>query len=462
MARDFHRHARTLAASCARRSVGRWRRETRLRLGAGLCLATPDTRWWQQVVGNGEPTGVAVRLDERDERVRLGLAFLDGRKVVDVSVDPSSWVTCLRRGAEAMYEPDTRWADALNTGLQRTGAERGWWNELPERLEPEVTAAAAAWPLVRPAIRAGFDERVVPRWAIPLLASTDVATGTRAVLGGRANRRVIREMANAMSGPVRWWPIACAIAIGQLDGGRVGDLLSESHSTYRCTQDERLLLGTTLRRTRPDVVRRLLATAEVDGGPQRLLAALDGWNRIPTHNRQLPNTLDRLEAVVLAELDVCPPQPVRPVPEIALAEPAPPLAAAPIPRPVPRPAAARVERREPVPAGRIEYCEPWRRLHRARRGSVELVLPATADEVHRWGQALDNCLGIYARAAEDGRTLIVGIKRDERLVGAVQISTFDRTIIQIEGRSNRPLPEWLHDEVLTLIAGVRIRERRQR
>lgn len=135
-----------------------------VRLGAGLCLATPDTRQWQRVVAGEQSTGVAVRLDEPSHRVALGLAFLEGRKVVDVSVDPASWVRCARQAARACYEPDGRWADALSVGLRRTGTDRGWWDALPQELAPELIATAAAWPLLRPSIAQGGVERVVPRW----------------------------------------------------------------------------------------------------------------------------------------------------------------------------------------------------------------------------------------------------------------------------------------------------------
>lgn len=433
-----------------------------MHLGAGLCLATPDTRRWQQVVAAGEPIGVAVRLDERDERVLLGLSFLDGSKVVDVSVDPASWVRCLQRAARALHEPHTRWADALETGLRRAGTDRGWWNQLPEQLEPELTATAAAWPLVRPAIVAGSEERAVPRWAVPLLSATNVTTGSRAVLGNRADRRVIREMANALSGPIRWWPIACAIALPQLDAGRVGDLLAQSTSTYRCTQDERYLLTSTLRRTHPDVVRRLLTSADVDGGPQRLLTALDGWKRLPTHDRHVPNRLDRLEREVLAELEVAPPPAVRPQREVVQRQrPArPPRRARPAPQPpivIEEPPANNVGDRlqrhiEQVAAtNRLSYDQPWIRLHHARRGPVELVLPNDAATVVQWGRALRNCLAIYEHAVAAHRIIIVGIRVDQRLVGAVEINTRQRAIGQLEGARNRPLEEQVEQHVRALI-----------
>lgn len=426
------------------------------------------------MVADGESTGVAVRLDERDQRVVLGLSFLDGQKVVDVSVDPSSWVRCVRSAASAIYEPHTRWADALESGLRRTGTERGWWNDLPEHLEPELTATAAAWPLMRPAIAAGFEERAVPRWAIPLLSATDVATGTRAVLGGRADRRVIREIARALSGPVRWWPIACAIALPQLDAGRAGDLLAASNSTYRCTKDEQLLLSATLRCAHPDVARRLLTSAEVEGGPQRLLTALDGWKRIPTAGRRVPNRLDRLETLVLAELEVAPPPPAPPAPARPQQEVARPVAPA---RPQPqrqrqrhaRPPAElapfileeppaeqdpdRWQRRVHLPTatGRIHYDQPWSRLNRARRGPIELVLPTYASTVVQWGRALHNCLAVYERAVSHKWIIIVGIRIEQRLVGAVEIDPDNRVIGQLEGARNRPLGAQNEQRVRSLI-----------
>ena len=424
-----------------------------MQLGAGLCLATADSARWQQVVADGSATGVAVRLDEQDRRVRLGLSFLGGSKVVDVSPDPASWVRCARSGARARHEPDARWADALSTGLRRTGIDRGWWNELPANLAPDLTAAAAAWPLARPAIEAGFDERCVPRWAVPLLSATDVATGTRAVLGARADRRVIREMANALAGTVRWWPIACAIALEQLDAGRIGDMLAQTDATYRCSQDERLLLTRSLGDAPPDIVRRLLGSAQGQDGPARLLAALDGWQRTIAKGQQLPNRLDRLETLVLAELEVPPaPRPAPERPARAIEMPArfrrhrPRQEEALEPNRRPRP-----NRRPPQDPERLNLPVWWQRLHRARRDAIDLILPTQRQDVVRWGQALNNCLGAYADAVADGRTLIVGIRCDQRLVGAVEIDPTNGTIRQLEGCNNQPLVDDLQREVLQLL-----------
>ena len=107
-------------------------------------------------------------------------------------------------------------------------------------------------------------------------------------------------------------------------------------------------------------------------------------------------------------------------------------------------------------AGRINYDEQWRCLHRARRGSVELVLPNTTAEIERWGVVLDNCLNIYAQAALRGHTLIVGIRDNGRLVGAMQINPRHRLVVQIEGPHNRRVPDELHDEVIALIGQLEV------
>ena len=441
-----------------------------MRLGAGLCLSTPDSRQWQLVVAGEDSTGVAVRLDDEETRVGLGLAFLDGQKVVDVSVDPASWVGCARDGALAIHQPRGRWANALATGLLRTGEERGWWGQLPEQLDPEVMATAAAWPLLRPAIWAGANERVVPRWAAPLCAAKDVASGTHAVLGARANRRVVREMASALSGPVRWWPIACGTAVVQLDGGRVGDLLVNSDATYRCTQDEWVLLGTALRTAPPDTARRLISSANGPDGPQRLLRALDGWQRIKSQQRLIPNRLDHLEALVLAELEVPPPpRPVAQRPRVARRErrqhprrqrpEAPELIEAPLPHPVRR----QRQRQQParvVPENRIHYADRWQHLHQLRRGQVELVLPVNGDEVTRWARTLNNCLNLYRDRVERQQVVIVGVRYGGELVGAVEINPGLGLIGQMEGGHNRALPAPIGNEVLDLLTerGLRLRQ----
>ena len=448
-----------------------------MRLGAGLRLATPDSARWQQVVTEGRPTGVAVRLEEAAARIGLGLAFLGGRKVVDVSADPASFVSCLHESADAVHEPRTRWADALTVGLRRAGEERGWWNALPAQLGSELTAAAAAWPLLRPAIEAGHQESSVPRWARSLVSAPDLATGTRALLGDRASRQVIREMADALSGPVRWWPIGCAVAIEHLDANRIATLLAESAATHQCTPDDRLLLGRTLSATPPNLVHRLLRSADDDDGPARLLVALDGWHRITGRRPQMPNRLDRLEAAVAAELEVPPPPRLRPQPpqrrrqappeRDRVREPRQPREPVEIDDPV-RPVVrhrrrnARAPRAHhqpvaPAPAPGIDYAEPWRSLHRAHRGEIELVLPHDGEVLTQWALALDNCLHAYANAVEAQRSIVIGIRRNGRLIGAVEISPETRRIHQIEGGGNRALPAAAYNDVLMLLAAHGIR-----
>lgn len=405
-----------------------------MRLGAGLGLATPDSNRWQVVVADAAATGVAMRLNDDANRVSLGLAFLEGRKIVDVSSDPTSWMRCLRDEAYARRQPRRRWADAIGHGLTRFAVDRHWMDQPTAPLAPELVAAAAAWPLLRPAIAAGADERVVPRWATALLSASDLSTGTRALLGRRADRRVIRAIATALSGPVRWWPIACAVAIGGLDAGRVGDLLESSTGSHRCSDDDLRLLTRALGEAEPAVVRQLLQSVEDAADAPRFLRALDGWQRAGGRARDLPNRLDRLEAAIHARLDVPPARPIRPEP-------------APVQPP---------QQRRPRPPSVVE--EPpdplarWRHLHRARRGELELFVPRQPEDLTRWGTALGNCLGGYVPAVNAGRTVIVGIRHDQRLIGAAEIDPVNATIRQLEGRANRPLSDALLPDVIRLLA----------
>ena len=75
----------------------------------------------------------------------------------------------------------------------------------------------------------------------------------------------------------------------------------------------------------------------------------------------------------------------------------------------------------------------------------------------QWALALDNGLHAYANAVEAQRSIVIGIRRNGRLIGAVEISPETRRIHQIEGGGNRALPAAAYNDVLMLLAAHGIR-----
>jgi hypothetical protein len=83
-----------------------------------------------------------------------------------------------------------------------------------------------------------------------------------------------------------------------------------------------------------------------------------------------------------------------------------------------------------------------------RWGPVELVVPTSSAELSQWGQVLHNCLGDYTAAVLAGRSWLIGVRCDEVLVGCAEIDPRHRSIRQLLGPFNRPLPEQVRNDVV--------------
>ncbi len=415
--------------------------------GGGLQVVAARNGWHLLAAPAGAVLA-AVRVDETNARCHLGLAFLGGSRIVDVSIDPCAWVRRLRFAAIGVHEHPERWAAAAGVGLDRLGVECGWWRERLSR-EPERASAMAAWPLCRPSLVGDAPVRTIPRWAAGLFAGPSLKDAVRREFGERADRRVVRHVGRQLQGPVGWWSLAVALALGQLDRGRTADLLENLGDEYRCSESEFALLSAVLSQTPTDRAFRLITSASDEGGPQRLLAGLDNWIRADQMFAPVPATVTALEEATAAVLRLQPPDrpvparraraPRRRQPRRRLRQRLPANEVPPEPRradvraPQPAPPAP-----EPLPA-RFEHPALWRQAGRAQTGDVELVLPVDPAELEAWGRALHNCLGGYAKAVRTHRRLVLGIRVKGVLTGAVSADPVKQTIIEISGGRNRPL-----------------------
>ncbi len=431
-----------------------------IEVGAGLEVVPAERAGsgWHVIV---EPSGratAAVALDEPTARCRLGLTFLDGEAIVDVSIDPMAWAERLRQAARAAEQHPDGWLSATTHGLDRFGRDRGWWPEAATSDNDRTVSIAcmAAWPLLRPSLAAGHPTEAVPRWATGLLSGPDLATAVRRRLAGRVDRQVVRLVGRRLSGPIAWWPLAIALALPRLDAGRTGTLLEHDDGCHRCSSEEFTLLRTVLGDAPPDRALRLVGAVDGPDGPRRLLRALDAWARTGQPLVPVPSTVASLEDAAAARLEQGPAALRQPPP----AAPNPPpiqLARRPVP---PEPSPPRALRQAHYPPStpavsvpmRFDHPTAWRRLHRRRTGEVQLVLPDGPDQLTTWSHLLHNCLQTYAAAITARRSLVLGIRIEGCLAGAVEVDPGRRRIVQLLGPRNRPLPLSVEVLVIDLLA----------
>lgn len=427
-----------------------------VRFGGGLDVVPGSAGGWRLVTTPQGHRPVAIRVDDAEQRCRLGLSLFAGDRIVDVSRDPAAFFNALRSAADLAGEPKERWASAAASGLDRLGRERGWWEE--RRAGPaEHTALAAAWPLLRQSDLESSRPAVVPRWAAALCAGPDLRSAVRRELGDRGSRRVTRLVGERLAGSPAWWPLALVLAMPRLDAGQVGDVLAGADDGFFCNDDQFALLHQALGPARPDLAVRLLQSASRDGNPQRLLDGLDGVARARELILRLPTTVSSLELCV-AELLAAPPPPGvasvrRPASSHVAAAPA---AAA--PARAPRAPEPRLPARSAAPslqswksAGRFVHPPAWRRLDGVTKGDVELKLPNTPADLNLWGFELHNCLGSYRKPVDEGRSLVLGIFIRGRLGGAVEVDPAKRRIVQISATRSRSLPTTIREVVTAML-----------
>jgi len=73
-------------------------------------------------------------------------------------------------------------------------------------------------------------------------------------------------------------------------------------------------------------------------------------------------------------------------------------------------------------------------------GGLRLVVPTTSEELRRWGRALHSCLGDFSGAAANGHSWLIGVERDDHLIGCVEVQPATRRVRQALGPRNHPLP----------------------
>jgi hypothetical protein len=118
------------------------------------------------------------------------------------------------------------------------------------------------------------------------------------------------------------------------------------------------------------------------------------------------------------------------------------------------PAASAAAGRRPTTTPQYVYEPPLSMVHHLGIGSVQLVLPADPAELRAWSARLDNCLDTYPGSVRAGTAWIIGVRYEGHLFAAIEIDPLRRRVVQFLGRSNRPVPVWMSDEVRAALGDV--------
>jgi len=415
------------------------------------------------MIHRGEPVASFECLMPAERRVITRLEFLGGRRSVDVGVQPDTIVHLVRRLAMRRHNNSDAWLRAVRKQLLMGAA--AW--EIPTSIEPRDSLgeviAVLGFPMVHMARARGVDPPpFIPRWAEPVLVAAEPRSAARAVFGQRASRRVARSLAASLvrgagaprvggeadpqqGGPTPTMtlvPLAFAMA---LPPSAAPDLIANilegptaPHASQHWPSVDELEIirrGFRLIGARSSVRLALDAMDRLDG-PATLANLMVHLPRLlASQNRPCPQRLDPLAVAV----------------EDFVNEPAD-LARQREPPAVPRVAAYQDNLRidlpaepryppgvlQPVAVGDgFEYPTSVRRLHGAAVGEHSLWLPRSARELRAWGEELSNCMADYCRPVAEHRSVILGLRRRDRLVAGVELTRDLRRVRQFVRDDNQ-------------------------
>ncbi len=439
-----------------------------------------------------------IRFTSRDGSGHVRLLFGTHAHGPDVSVQPAAVDKMLDdHGRLAGVDPN-RWRVEVLRALRDWSPELGW---VP--LEPGKLAAAVGaftHPLLAPVYREGRAALGdIPRWASPVLRASSPADAARELCGARTNRRLTRVLAASFLGHgelVDLGPLAlgvCASDLVSLDElanvieAATGpdrpllrlpsDDLAAARTALRAWPDDRR--GTLLL----DVARRHDAAALTATMTRLRWIAESAPRPLPTRLADVDSLCDRLVPVLAppAPRPAEPPPRRRPPPREPAPEPHqhpggdpqhPALRPAHgeealrlaglLPEPEP-PAPPPAQPRRPGARGRVapQAARPnvdrWtipqalRPVHDQVRGDLRFCVPTSAEELRWWSRRLSNCLDTFAAAAAGQRSWLIGICRDDVLIGCVEVCPRTRNVRQAQGPRQRALPPPVYDTTMAML-----------
>ena len=428
-----------------------------------------DGLWYERTSASVSQVGVRRRSNGEIEpvlrlrrgamngrRVHVDLVLLGGDRAVEVSFHPAATVDLVRGHARRRGCDVNGWLGALLGAVVDDAARWGSWTPSTDR-----SALAVLGGVTHPLLGAAYDAGVapageIPRWASPALAEASAAAAAVRLFGAPASSRAaVRALGAFLLRPqVAWWQLAAGVAVTSVAGAddlaAVLDASGPSGSATRLpTAEDVAVLRAGASLLDSDRAKRLVLDAVTTAGERgvvRLAAALRTLIDVKDDVRWPPPTrLADLERACLraTAIDPAPPRP-RPAPArpspIAVAERSPAWTT-----PRRAPATSR-----PAPAGgeAFEHPPAARALDRRMAGEVELVLPRTPDELRAWGRMLGNCLGDFAAAVAEHRSVVLGVKERGALVAAAELTPDLRDVRQLLGPGNRVPPRALVETVV--------------
>lgn len=436
---------------------------------ARLTVERPDA------VPRHPPATLHFRVDAG--RVRVSLVLLEGRREIDVSIQPAVVVTAVGAGmsaSEAACRRVSGWLVAL------ADAE-GTWRPAPDvATNLLATLAGGAFPLLGAAFdRGAAPVGEVPRWAAPVVACPDARSAAAHAFGPRATRPVIVALAASMVAadpgrPVALHPLGLGLMAPALAPDRLARVL-RAEGPARQPEEwpdgevvraaQRLTPGLGEHRTE----RLLVDAATLDRGPTLLVDALRAYELVQHRlGRRVPTRLVefRDHCAGLMPPDPNPDGLVAPPRRRARPRPAPVTPAAgrsvvtaPGPRPPSRAGSpvlpTGVERRRAQHRAPVTSCDsveinaplvhPPAVMALAGRwvpgaaDRLRFVVPRTAAELSTWGSRLQNCIGSFGPAVHEGRARLLGVEVDDRLGYCIDVRP-DGAIRQFLGAHNRQVP----------------------
>lgn len=430
-----------------------------------------------------------LRFTATGGRVQVGLVLLDGRREIDVSIQPALVVRAVDGGADPC---DAAAATAQVCGWLASfaGAHGVRCPEDPVDAGLLAVVGGASFPLLGAAVAGGAAPlEEVPRWAVGALAAPTARAGAEAAFPGRATRPVVSALAGALvsgvrapargggpvgdRGTVALYPLALARMAPALGPDRLTRVLRGT-GRHRAPAEwpevdlVDLAAGLTPHLGEHRTERLLLDAARLDDGPVLLAESMEAYGLVRRRaGARLPNRLAEFREHCRSLLPADPnpsgvvaPTRRRPRTRAATARRPPAIAPqrtrTPAPAPAPAPAPTPDERRRamfhaprtrgPQLAEHVPLDHPaavlalrGREVHGAAREPLRLLVPRTGAELAAWGERLHNCVGGFGAAVNEHRSIVVGVESGDRLVYCIDVRP-DGVIRQFLATHNRPVP----------------------
>jgi len=438
-----------------------------------------------------------IRFTSHDGSGHVRLLFGTHSHGPDVSVQPAAVVKMLDdHGRVAGVDPN-RWRVEALRALREWSPGLAWVPLDPAKLG--VAVGAFTHPLLASVYREGRATLgEVPRWASPVLRAPSPTAAARELCGARTNRRLTRVLAASLLGHgelVDLGPLAlgvCASDLVSLDelANVIEAAAGPDRPLLRLPSDDLAAARTALRAWPEhrrgslllDVARRHDAAA-LTATMTRLRWVIESAPRpLPTRLAEVDTLCDRL-IPVLAPPAHRPPRAEPRHREPGLREPAPESHGRPggnepghtALRPargeeglrpaglLPEAEPPRARPRRPGARGRVapqatrpdidrwDIPQVLRPVHDQVHGELRFCVPTSAEELRWWSRQLGNCLDTFAAAAAAQRSWLVGIRRDDLLIGCVEVCPRTRNVRQAQGPRQRALPPPVYDTTIAML-----------